>query len=87
MNACYPWNENPMLCCSEFGGLFHPILHEVLGDIYSCLSYNLVTEEIWETYFKEEKKESKNLEEQRKKAMDGEVMTNQTLPEHILGAY
>ncbi len=85
LNGCYPWNTNPLLCCIHFGGVF-PNFYEYntdLKEVTRCHDYTLVTAETWLSYLKDVKKESLLNEKMRRKAVDGAVHTNQTLPEHI----
>lgn len=80
LNGCYPWNTNPALRCSEMGGL-HPALIEKVDDVErSCLSFKLVTEDIWKTHLQDDKDAASRNEKVRMKAIDGEVYSSERLP-------
>ena len=85
LNGCYPWNKNPALCCINFGGLIPSIIewNTNLNLPTRCASYKPVTDDVWKSYLKDMKWEAQWNEEMRRKAMEGEVSTNQLLPEHI----
>jgi hypothetical protein len=83
-NGCYPWNEHPLLCCQVFGGLFFALIevdHETNVAV-RCLVYKPVDDDVWNRYLLDKKVEASSNEVLRRKAVDGEVYTNQTLPEH-----
>jgi len=55
-----------------------------LGGII-CYGFNLVTDKNWSMFLENQKRESKEIEEMRLKAMHGKVSTNQIFPaEYIL---
>ena len=79
MNGCYPWNRNPALLCSEMGGLYLTIKEK--GELTDrCLGFKLVTDEIWKAHLQDLKREARDIEELRCRAMEMKVTTNQLLP-------
>ena len=72
-NGCYPWSHNPALTCSRCGGLV-PAFWEMEEDVaIRCLEYKPAFE-IWDAYLKDRKKEAERKEQDRLKALRGEVI-------------
>lgn len=59
------------------------IQDEELNQVMRCVNYKQVNEDFWQRYFKGLREEAERYIDLRKHAIDGEVFTNQTLPEHI----
>ena len=82
LNGCYPWNDNPILLCSQLGGL-HLVLLVTSNDekmVRQCTSFKSVTEEMWKIHLEDEKRMAKHNEEVRLRAMDGKVLSSELLP-------
>ena len=79
-NGCYPWNHNPVVLCSELGGVFPILLERENGIPMSCLSYRKIDEEMWQAHLKDLKREAQTNEEMRKRAWSGKVFSSEKLP-------
>lgn len=78
LNGCYPWNTNPLFLCMEAArkegstGLYPPMW---VNDI--CVSRKEVTEDIWNRFITDQKREADEREGYRIKATQGmEIMSN-----------
>jgi len=84
LNGCYPWNRNPLLLCSQLGGLSPSILTFVNENVNHCSSFKEVDMEMWMNYLEDLKKEAELNENLRCKAMDGKVFSSELLPAEYL---
>jgi len=87
LNGCYPWNRNPLLLCSEMGGLY-PAIFETKedGTTVSCCSCKPATEELWNSHLADLKREAITNEDLRLRAMQGKVHSSERLPADVLAA-
>ena len=92
-NGCYPWNRNPlMLCClaaKEVGGygIQAPLTTvteaEAGSPEYTCQTREDVTEDIWDRYMRDRKREADAVEGYRVQATQGvEVMASNPIGDY-----
>ena len=88
LNGCWPWNTNPLLCCSYFGGIsIEFIAKDTETDIpLECSNYKKVDESFWEAHINDLKRSAKwNVDLRNMATMNPETYTSEDLPEHIFG--